>query len=105
MRCVPHTLVVALSTLARADLSAFAANHRADFERWLTELVNLPSVSVDPAHADDVRRCAEAARDLLQNVGGTAELLETGGNPLVHARLTDHPGAPTVTLYNHLDVQ
>jgi hypothetical protein len=45
----------------RADLKTFAANHRADFENWLSELVAIPSVSVDPAHAADVQRCAEAA--------------------------------------------
>src|SRR5207248_10218393 len=74
----------------------------------LAELDNLPSVSVDPAHQADVRRCAEAARDLLSSasVGArSAELIETGGHPLVHARLSEEPDWPTVTVYNHLDVQ
>jgi acetylornithine deacetylase/succinyl-diaminopimelate desuccinylase-like protein len=91
--------------LTRADLAAFATNHRADFEHWLAELVTIPSVSVDPARVADVRRCAEVAQRRLQDVGAHAELIETGGHPLVHARLTDRPGWPTVTVYNHLDVQ
>ncbi|HEX8968589.1 MAG TPA: M20/M25/M40 family metallo-hydrolase, partial [Chloroflexota bacterium] len=86
--------------------AGFAARYRADFERWLADLVNIPSVSVDPAHAADVRRCAETALRRLQAAGaGSAELIETGGHPLVYARLTDEPGWPTVTVYNHLDVQ
>jgi acetylornithine deacetylase/succinyl-diaminopimelate desuccinylase-like protein len=32
-------------------------------------------------------------------------LIETAGHPIVFARLTDTPGWPTVTVYNHLDVQ
>jgi acetylornithine deacetylase/succinyl-diaminopimelate desuccinylase-like protein len=96
---------VTLSSTVRADNEKFATSHRADFERWLAELVNIPTVSVDPARAADVRRCAETARALLQEVGARAELIETGGHPLVHARLTETPGWPMVTVYNHLDVQ
>jgi acetylornithine deacetylase/succinyl-diaminopimelate desuccinylase-like protein len=98
--------MVTTQTTSRADLAEFAARNRPNFERWLEELVNIPSVSVDPAHRQDVRRCAETAVDLLKSVGAKrAELIETGGHPLVHARLTDEPGRPTVTAYNHLDVQ
>jgi acetylornithine deacetylase/succinyl-diaminopimelate desuccinylase-like protein len=94
-----------LSSTSRADYQTFATSHRSDFERWLAELVNVPSVSVDPARAADVRRCAEIARARLEDQGARAELIETDGHPLVHARLTDTPGWPTVTVYNHLDVQ
>jgi acetylornithine deacetylase/succinyl-diaminopimelate desuccinylase-like protein len=96
------------SRLSRADLADFAARHRSDFEVWLTSFVNIPSVSVDPARAADVRRCATAAVDLLRSDlvrAGSATLLETGGHPLVRARLTNISDWPTVTLYNHLDVQ
>lgn len=94
-----------LNLASRADLDAFATAHRSDFERYLKTLVEIPSVSVDPSRAADVRRCAEAACDLLRSVGGTAELIETGGHPLVVGRLVEAPGSPSVTLYNHLDVQ
>jgi acetylornithine deacetylase/succinyl-diaminopimelate desuccinylase-like protein len=96
---------VSISTTSRAELAAFATERRADFERWLARLVDIPSVSVDPAHASDVRRCAEAALECLNEVGAAGRLLETGGHPLVYARLADEPGWPTVTVYNHLDVQ
>src|SRR5438132_7823729 len=91
---------------SRTDLATFAARHRDDFERWLTTLVNIPTVSVDPAHAGDVRRCAETALDLLKAQHPySAQLFETGGHPLVHARLTNNEDWPTVTVYNHMDVQ
>src|SRR5258708_6038048 len=92
-------------TASRAELADFAARHRAEFERWLADLVKIPSVSVDPAHKGDVRACAEAALELLASVGASAEMMETGGHPLVHGRLTNEPDWPTVTVYNHLDVQ
>src|SRR3954451_12264138 len=74
------TCVTSQPSLSRADLAAFAASHRADFERWIGQLVNIPSVSVDPARARDVRRCAEAAVGILESIGGGAELIETGGH-------------------------
>jgi acetylornithine deacetylase/succinyl-diaminopimelate desuccinylase-like protein len=94
------------SPTSRAELAEFAARQRPEFERWLAALVDIPSVSVDPAHAADVRRCAEAAAELLRSVGtDSAALIETGGHPLVHARFSDTPDWPTITVYNHLDVQ
>ena len=101
-----NTSYVTTQATSRADLAEFAAHYRPNFERWLAELVNIPTVSVDPAHIQDVRRCAETALELLESLGAKrAELIETGGHPLVHARLMDEPGRPTVTVYNHLDVQ
>jgi len=99
---------VTTSSLSRAALADFGTRHRPDFEAWLTSLVSIPSISVDPARAADVRRCATAAVDLLRTDPVHAEsvtLIETAGHPLVHARLTNVADWPTVTLYNHLDVQ
>jgi len=106
-RPAPHTdRVPSAAPLSREALAAFAKNHRTDFENWLATLVNISSVSVDPAHAKDVRRCAETARDLLTSLGAvSADLVETGGHPLVYARLTHDRARPTITVYNHMDVQ
>jgi acetylornithine deacetylase/succinyl-diaminopimelate desuccinylase-like protein len=90
---------------SRESLAAFATEHRGDFEAWLAELVNIPSVSVDPARRADVRACADAAVARLRSVGATAELIDSGGHPLVAGRLPGQPDWPTVTVYNHLDVQ
>src|SRR5258708_31226154 len=64
-----NLIPVTISSTSRADYQTFATSHRADFERWLAELVNIPTVSVDPARAADVRRCAESARARLQQLG------------------------------------
>lgn len=91
--------------LGRAALSAFAASHRSAFEAELRTLVEIPTVSSDPDRLPDIRRCAEAAADLFRRHGGAAEILETSGNPLVLGQFEAGPGCPTLTVYNHLDVQ
>jgi acetylornithine deacetylase/succinyl-diaminopimelate desuccinylase-like protein len=80
-------------------------NLRPWYEDTLAELVGIPSVSSEPEHAPDVRRCAEAAAGLLRRSGATAEIVPTAGNPVVHGRLLAHPRDPVVAIYNHLDVQ
>ncbi|MDX1623079.1 MAG: dipeptidase [Gemmatimonadota bacterium] len=72
----------------------------------LKRLLEIPSVSTDPAHAPDVARCAEHCRDSLEGIGfPVAELVETGGHPIVYAEWTGADGAPTVLFYGHYDVQ
>jgi acetylornithine deacetylase/succinyl-diaminopimelate desuccinylase-like protein len=94
-----------MNELARDELVVFATDHRREFETHLRTLVEIPSVSSAPEHQADVFRIAEAARAILASVGATAEILETPGTPLVFGRLECSPSAPTVTVYNHLDVQ
>jgi acetylornithine deacetylase/succinyl-diaminopimelate desuccinylase-like protein len=86
-------------------LLAFAAERRPAFETELRTLVEIPSVSSDPERTDDIRRCAEAAADLFRRHGGVAEILETPGNPLILGRFDSDPSYPTITVYNHMDVQ
>ncbi len=76
---------------------------RADLER----LVRIPSVSADPAAASHVHESALIVAALL----GTAGLADVdvltvpGGQPAVVAHRPAPPGAPTVLLYAHHDVQ
>src|SRR6201997_2433507 len=76
---------------------------RADLER----LVRIPSVSADPAAAPDVRRSADEVASLLSSAGlpEVDVLAVPGGQPAVVARRPAPPGAPTVLLYAHHDVQ
>lgn len=74
----------------------------------LAELISIPSVSADPAHAADVRRAATWVRDFVRSAGGTAELVETDRQPLVIGELRASEradSAPTVLCYCHFDVQ
>jgi acetylornithine deacetylase/succinyl-diaminopimelate desuccinylase-like protein len=78
---------------------------RADYEKRLGELVAIPTVSMDPAHAADMRRGARAAAELLREFGARAEILESRGFPVVWGRFAAARAARAVTVYNHLDVQ
>jgi acetylornithine deacetylase/succinyl-diaminopimelate desuccinylase-like protein len=78
---------------------------------WLdevSELLRIPSVSADPAHAKDVRRAGEWVRDFVRAAGGEAELQEGDRHPLVVGEFRasqDAESAPTVLVYGHFDVQ
>ncbi len=75
---------------------------RADLE----DLVRIPSVGAIAAHAEDVRRSAEATAALFEAEGFDVEILVVeGGAPAVVASKAAPPGAPTVLLYAHHDVQ
>lgn len=78
---------------------------RDEFETLLRDLVQIPTVSMDPAHAADIRQGARQAAAMLQGCGATVEIVETPGNPVVFGQLRTDPAAPTVAIYNHLDVQ
>jgi len=91
--------------LDKKSLVAYAQSERAHFEDTLKEFVEIPTVSADPARQGDIRRLAERSAQLVRDFGGTAEVLETAGNPIVAGRFAGDSGAPSVTVYNHLDVQ
>jgi cysteinylglycine-S-conjugate dipeptidase len=76
---------------------------RADLER----LVRIPSVSADPAAAPYLRQSAAEVAALLTAAGLTdVDILTVpGGQPAVLGHRPAPPGAPTVLLYAHHDVQ
>ncbi len=90
---------------AKEDLQKHAAGKRAEFEQILGRIVEIPTVSVEPERKADVRRGAEYAVSLLESFGAQAKLHETKGHPIVHGRFDRGANFPTVTVYNHLDVQ
>jgi acetylornithine deacetylase/succinyl-diaminopimelate desuccinylase-like protein len=68
--------------------------------------LRIPSISALPAHADDCRRAADWLADALTRAGlEHAEVSETGGHPVVYADWLHAPGAPTILVYGHYDVQ
>ena len=86
-------------------VAEYAKNSQSSYERDLKRLVDIPSVSMDPDRKADIHRTAEAALQLLKDAGAKAEIIQTKGNPVVFAEMTADPSYPTVTIYNHLDVQ
>jgi acetylornithine deacetylase/succinyl-diaminopimelate desuccinylase-like protein len=72
----------------------------------LEDLVRIESVWADPARRDEVQRSAQAVADLLGAAGfDDVRIVAEGGAPAVIARHPAPPGAPTVLLYAHHDVQ
>jgi acetylornithine deacetylase/succinyl-diaminopimelate desuccinylase-like protein len=78
---------------------------RAEFESKLKEWVEIPTISAEPERRGDIERLADAAVDYLRQLGGEAEKIQTPGNPVVIGRFVSGSNLPTVTIYNHLDVQ
>jgi acetylornithine deacetylase/succinyl-diaminopimelate desuccinylase-like protein len=75
--------------------------------RELDDLVRIPSISADPAHAVDVRASADAVEALMGESGleSVRQIVVDGGHPYVVGEWTHVPDAPTVLLYAHHDVQ
>ncbi len=75
--------------------------------RELERLVAIPSISLPGFPREPVRAAAETTAELLREAGlAHVELLDVpGGSPAVWAEHPAPPGAPTVLLYAHYDVQ
>jgi acetylornithine deacetylase/succinyl-diaminopimelate desuccinylase-like protein len=77
----------------------------ARFDQYLErirDLCRLPSVS---ATGQGIRETADAVAGLIREAGGTAELVETPGHPVVLGDIPGPAGAPTLTRYGMYDVQ
>ncbi|MEZ0364277.1 dipeptidase [Mycobacterium sp. pUA109] len=74
--------------------------------RDLENLVRIESVWADPQRRPEVHRSAQVVADLLSQAGfPQVRIVAEGGAPAVIARYPAPPGAPTVLLYAHHDVQ
>src|SRR5215470_9202357 len=89
----------------KSDIDSYIRSARAEFEEKLQDWVEIPTISAEPAHKPDIERGANAAVDYLHSLGAEAEAIRTPGNPVVTARFVTGKNRPTVTIYNHLDVQ
>lgn len=91
--------------ITKKSLTQFARSHRTEFESLLREFVEIPSISAEPEHQKDIARMAELGAETIRSFGGRVKILRTEGNPIVHGVFGSSRKVPTVTLYNHLDVQ
>ena len=87
------------------QLDTYINDVRPRYETMLAQAVEIPSISMDPTHAPDIRRMAELAEQYLGDVGAETQIVETPGYPVVSGGWMINQAYPTVTIYNHMDVQ
>ncbi|BCJ44849.1 dipeptidase [Actinoplanes ianthinogenes] len=85
----------------RAKIAQEMPGVRADLER----LVRIPGIAFEGFDHSHVERSAEAVAELLRGCGLDTQIVRHGGQPAVIGRKPAPPGAPTVLLYAHHDVQ
>jgi acetylornithine deacetylase/succinyl-diaminopimelate desuccinylase-like protein len=87
------------------DLDSILAHVDANRDAYVSRLMEYlrhPSIS---AQNIGIAEVAEMLADKLSALGLQAEMAPTAGHPIVLARWEGAPGAPTVLLYGHYDVQ
>jgi acetylornithine deacetylase/succinyl-diaminopimelate desuccinylase-like protein len=89
-----------------AAVDAWMAQNRARLLDELLGFIATPSVSTDPAYAAGIRDAGEILLARLRRIGlDDVQLLDGGGHPAVYGAWTHAPGAPTLLVYGHYDVQ
>ena len=93
-------------SLSENDLRAAVAAQLPSVRADLESLVRIPGIAFDGFDHAQVDRSAEAVAELLRGAGlPDVRIVRAGGQPAVIGRRPAPPGAPTVLLYAHHDVQ
>lgn len=88
------------------DLDAFVDDTKDARLADYLDLLRLPSIGAQSEHTPDVRATAEFVAERFEEMGFEhVEVAPTGGHPMVYADWLHAPGAPTVLVYAHYDVQ
>ncbi len=93
-------------SLSSESARQYSRAHAERFRQELHDLLRIPSISTDPAHAADMRRAAEWLVAHMQSLGlDKAQVMETAGYPVAYGEwLGAGPDKPTVLVYGHYDV-
>ncbi len=86
-------------------LESYIRSVRPQFEDLLAQVVETPSISSDPERVKDIHRTAILGAQYLKSFGAQARIVKTGGYPVVSGGWQVGKQYPTLTIYNHLDVQ
>lgn len=89
----------------RKNLNLFARENKGKYETLLKEFVEIPTVSMDPTSASDMKRGVQKAAETIREFGGKVRVIETRGYPVIHGTFHHSRRSPTVGVYNHMDVQ
>ena len=93
-------------TVVPPDLDRYLSEHDARITDELFDLLRIPSVSARSEHDVDTMRAAEWIASSLRWTGFTTTVHPTKGHPIIVGEYRGAPpGAPTVIVYGHYDVQ
>lgn len=97
---------MAQATVMADTARVYSRTHAERFREELHELLRIPSVSTDPAYANDVQRAAQWLAAHLDVLGAdNVQIFPTDGHPIVYGEwLRSGPNKPTVLVYGHYDV-
>ena len=88
------------------DWKEYLQEKQASVVDELLAFIRIPSVSALPTHAADVAAAGAWVHARLEAAGlEHVKTLPTGGHPVVYGDWLHAPGAPTVLIYGHFDVQ
>jgi acetylornithine deacetylase/succinyl-diaminopimelate desuccinylase-like protein len=88
-----------------ADLDKYLSENDSRIRDELFDFLRIPSVSAKSEHNADTKRAAEWVKKSLDKIGVPAKIYPTKGHPVVIGEWRNAPGAPTVLIYGHYDVQ
>jgi acetylornithine deacetylase/succinyl-diaminopimelate desuccinylase-like protein len=86
-------------------MTDFFSTNKARIRDELFEFLRIPSVSAKSEHNADTKRCAEWLSAQMTKIGLTTRIHQTPGHPIVVGEWRGAPGARTVLIYGHYDVQ
>ena len=92
-----------MSSSAESAIATYESDRDAALQR-VKDLLAIPTVSTDPAFAEDVQRGADWCANRLREIGFDATVHGTDKHPIVTAEAGPTDG-PTVLYYGHYDVQ
>jgi acetylornithine deacetylase/succinyl-diaminopimelate desuccinylase-like protein len=87
------------------DLTDFLSKNDERIMQELFDFLRIPSVSAKSDHNADTKRAADWVKSSLDKIGVPAKIYPTAGHPIVVGEWRNAPGAPTVLIYGHYDVQ
>jgi acetylornithine deacetylase/succinyl-diaminopimelate desuccinylase-like protein len=89
-----------------SNVTEYLERNRERHLEELMEFLRIPSISAKSEHRDDMARTAAWLADRMRDAGlQTVEVLPTAGHPVVLGEWRGAPGAPTLLVYGHYDVQ
>jgi acetylornithine deacetylase/succinyl-diaminopimelate desuccinylase-like protein len=89
-------------SLDLSNLFAYVDQHERIFLDRLIDYLRRPSIS---AYGEGIGEVADYIAGVMRNMGLDVKIMPTSGWPMVFGASAVQPGAPTVLLYGHYDVQ